>query len=99
MPASIPTLGYRSQRRAIFALRSQNLQPAEIAHKIGGLYARNVSAALQDSKRKTVQVPRDVIAALEPYAVRRGIKATKLAMLIISTAADEGMVDAILDDV
>jgi hypothetical protein len=51
-----------------------------------------------DLNVRTVRVPIDLLAELEPHAARRGISANKLVVLIIDAAIADNMIDAILDD-
>ncbi len=97
MPSAIPTLGYQSRAAAALALKSKGMRPTEIG-KLIGLTGRQVGFALQTKKRATLQFPRHMIEMLEPHAERRGISVTALAIAIVFAAAEDDMIDAILDD-
>lgn len=112
MGAPKQTLSYPSRTDAVFALRRQGLSTAAIAEKIGieskTVTALETSAANKRWKRRaprpseelgrTVIFPVDVLDALGPHAARRNMHPNNLARLIVSTAVDEKMIDAILDD-
>lgn len=46
----------------------------------------------------TIEVPGEVLRALRPYAAMRGTRAQDLARMILERVAEDGLVDAILDD-
>lgn len=104
-----PCLGYPSRTEAVHALRTQGLNTSEIASAIG-ISAKNVIALECSSGRarresrpaeklgRTVVFPVDILNSLSPHAARRNISTNHLARLIVSSAVDEGLVDAIMDD-
>lgn len=51
-----------------------------------------------EKMRRTVAVDRDVLNQLEPAASARGLTVTALVRRLLTEIADDGMVDAILDD-
>jgi hypothetical protein len=104
-----PTLGYPSRTAAVLALKADGLKPAAIAEKIGISVA--AVAALECSARRwagarsrnpdvcrTVLVPLGILQRLAPAARARGLRRETLAELIIETAVEDGLVDAVLDD-
>lgn len=106
MSAPKPCLGYRSRTAAVVALRGQGLHDAEIADRIG-IPAQTVGALAASAKRakrpaerdgRTVVFPVDILDRLRPHADRRGISCNELARRLVDIAAEEGMIDAILDD-
>lgn len=108
MGAAKPCLGYPSRTAAVHGLRAQGLTTRAIAAAIG--IPDNTVLALECGDRRirairpteemgrAVLFPVDVLAALGPHAARRGIHPNSLARLIVETAVDENMIDAILDD-
>lgn len=106
MSAPKPTLGYRSRTAAVIALRGQGLSDRQIADRIGITHAA-VSALAASGKRstrpaeangRTIVFPADILDRLAPHAEVRGISCNELARRIVDIAAEEGMIDAILDD-
>lgn len=110
MPPAKPALGYSSRSEAVIALRRRNLSTDEIARQLG--ITTSIVTALEHSAMRsrtrqvlpasqhgrTVLFPIDVLDRLQPHAAKRGIHANHLARLIVETAVDEDMIDAILDD-
>ena len=47
---------------------------------------------------KTILFPDDVLDRLRPHAERRGISCNELARRLVETSIEEGMIDAVLDD-
>lgn len=97
MPASIPTLGYPSRTEAVCALRVQGYRPARIG-RILGMTQHQVSNLLQSDRRHQVNFPREVLKLLEPHAARRGMSVSGLAIAIVFAAAEDKLIDALLDD-
>ncbi len=108
MGAAKPTLGYSSRTAAVMGLRSKGRSTRQIALAIN-IPAKTVLALEHSAARarrprpceqqgRTVVFPIDVLEALQPYADARGTHVNTLARLIVKTAADEFLVDAILDD-
>ncbi len=108
MPAPIPTLGYRSRTEACLALREQGMSEAAIAARIG-IEKKNVAALLcgalvkrrprpAERHGRTVLFPRDILESLRPHAQARGISANELVRRIVEAVADDGLIDAVLDD-
>lgn len=106
-----PTLGYPSRTEAVIALRQQGLSTTDIAGRIGispGTVTALECSAQRSAKPRgvrpaeqhgrTIVFPIDVLEALRPYALRRQLTVNALARRLIETIADDGMVDAILDD-
>lgn len=103
-----PTLGYASRTDAVLALRAKGLSNVLIAERIG-ISPSTVGALICSHERyrqprpaeangRTVVVPVDVLDALMVHAARRGISVNELVRRIVETAADDDLVDAILDD-
>ena len=103
-----PTLGFPSRTEALQAFRAQGVPTREIARRLG-VAVKTVSALEQSAARtrrirpaeemgRTVVVPVDVLDALAPHAARRGLSVNALVRRIVETVADEGIVDAVLDD-
>lgn len=97
MPNPLPTLGFPSKTAAVAAMREDGIRPSIIAKRIGLPSTRHATALLQSNMRRTVHVSRDVIEELGPFAKERGICAARLARLLVHTAVDQGLVNAILD--
>jgi len=47
---------------------------------------------------RTVVIPCDILDKLTPHAQRRGISVNELVRRLADVAADDGLVDGILDD-
>ena len=103
-----PTLGFPSRTEAMFALRRQGKTDRQIAAAMG-VSVKTLSALAQSADRKraprpaedmgrTVVVPIGVLDALKPHAERRNLSVNALVRRIVETVADEGMIDAVLDD-
>ena len=103
-----PALGYPTRTEAVHALRKQGLTTREIAGRFG-ISTSAVTAlelggggcrAVRPSERlgRTVVLSIDVLDALRPAAERRKITVAELVRRIVATVADEGMVDAVMDD-
>ena len=108
MGAPKPTLGYPSRTAAVSALRNAGHDTKQIAARIG-ISEANVTALEASASRprpmrpaeaigRTVLFPIDVLDRLKPYAERRRVTVNELARRIVETVADEGMIDAVLDD-
>lgn len=94
------TAGYPSRTAAVIALRADGLTPKEIAARCG-ISERAVAALEATARRrvgKPVRFPVDVLVALKPHAVARGLTTEELIRDLVSTVAREAMVDAVLDD-
>ena len=110
MGAPKPCLGYPSRTAAVIGLRTAGHTTRDIARAIG-IEEKTVIALEIGSSRprreprpsqqmgRTVVIPVDVLDALGPHAARRCISVNYLVREIISTVVDEGMVDAVMDDV
>lgn len=105
-----PTLGYTSRSEAVLALRRQGQSTKHIADVLD-IEPKTVLAlehsAMRAKKRqrrpaeehgRTVLFPTDILDRLRPHAARRGIHTNHLARLIVETALDERLIDALLDD-
>ncbi|WP_454280226.1 hypothetical protein [Sphingomonas sp. Marseille-Q8236] len=111
MGSPIPCLGYDSRSQAVAALRAQGQSTREIARRIG-IEPKTVSALEASQNRKdlsrtqscdlpnwnTVAIDADTLRALRPHAARRGISVVALARNLLIVLADDGLVDALLDD-
>lgn len=111
MPSAIPCLGYPSRTAAVAALRAEGLPSREIARRIG-VEVKTVTALEGSMARRdrpsqrtpelpswnTVAIDDDTLRALRPHAARRGVSVTTLARQLLATLADDGLVDALLDD-
>lgn len=103
MSKSHPVLGYPSKTAAVLASLKQGLSVRAIADRIG-IEEKSVMALETSSRRakrteeRTVVFPLETLDRLRPHATRRGISANELARRIVETAADEQMINAILDD-
>lgn len=107
MSGPIPTLGYPTRTAAVLALRAQGLTTGAIARRIG-IEPATVSA-LECSARRSPEAPRaqferpvvfpvGLLQRLGPAAARRGMTRERLAILIVETVVEDGMIDAVLDD-
>jgi hypothetical protein len=111
MGAPKPCLGYRSRTEAVLALRKAGYSTAAIAEKIG--IEVNAVSALESSgmrhhdrctpvkipaARNALLLPQKLINALAPHAELRGLRPTELAFCILETVVNDGMVNAVLDD-
>ena len=102
---SKPCLGYPSRTAAVHGLRAQGYKDSEIARRIG-ISQQTVAALAAYRKRqrkrseveRTVVVPIVVLDRLASAANIRGISVNELVRRIVETVADEGIVDAVLDD-
>lgn len=104
-----PCLGYPSRTAAVLALRDQGMTQSAIAAKIG-ISAGTVSALECSSRRwkgardgnpdicRSVLVPLGILQRLAPAARARGLRRETLAALIIEKVAEDGLIDAVLDD-
>lgn len=105
-----PCFGYRSRTEAVLAFRKAGLSTRQIADKLD-IGENTVTAlehsAMRSTKRaarpaeqhgRTILFPRDVLDALGPHAARRGIHPNSLARRIVETVVEQGLVDAVLDD-
>ncbi|ORE90977.1 sigma-70 region 4 domain-containing protein [Aurantimonas sp. 22II-16-19i] len=102
----------RSRRAEVVMLSLEGLTTAEIARRTGltrGTVSVYRSRAGLDLPRergpeepepttRTVRVPFDVLAMLQPFAAARDIHVCHLARDLIATIADDGIADAVLDD-
>jgi hypothetical protein len=106
MGAAKPTLGYPSRTAAVLALRAQRLPTDAIARRIG--ISPKTVVALECSADRSRQLVADgnqtilfsgeLLEDLRPHAARRGISVRQLARLIVETAVDHDLIDALLDD-
>lgn len=106
----LPTLGYRTRTDAVVALRSQGLDTATIAARVG-VEVKTVSAleasAARSKKRalrpaeeqgRTIVFPVDLLNELRRPAERRRIHPNRLVRLIVEAVVDGNLIDAVLDD-
>ena len=112
MPTAKPCLGYNTRTEAVIALRQQQVPDREIAQRIG--ISPSTVSALAASATRTGKKDRNAHAvdivhtgivlpmltrmALRKPAAERGLSVDRLAILIVETVADSGLVDAVLDD-
>ena len=100
-----PCLGYPSRTAAALAMDAEGMNYREIANKIG-ISGSAASALISGAKnkrpsvdgQKTVCIENDVLEALRPAAIRRGISVNKLCRDLLACIADDDITDAILDD-
>lgn len=108
---SIPTMGFRTRTEAALHLKSQGLGPTEIGRRLGisaGAAGALTSSVTRTRQPRSVREPRTLRTdaqfdmstrqKLRPFAARRGISLEALILQIVDTVAEEGLVDAILDD-
>ena len=62
------------------------------------MVARKRTPRPAETHGRTILFPTDILDALRPHADRRGITVNDLARRIVDVACEEGMIDAILDD-
>lgn len=100
-----PTLGYPSRTACAVALHNQGVHYTEIGRRMGvrpATAAALISGAKQKRPsvdgQKTVCVDDDVLAALRPAAIRRGITVNALCRQLLACIAEDDLADAILDD-
>jgi transposase len=112
MGAPKPCLGYRSRTEAVLALRKAGWSTAAIAERLGvsikSIYSlesssrrhqdRGTPARPPATTRNALLLPQKLINALAPHAERRGLRPTELAFFILETVVDDGMINAVLDD-
>lgn len=104
-----PIHGYPSRTAAVMALRAEGLRPGAVAQRLG--LPHKVVAALECSARRaqrparpsetsgrTVVLPIDVLDSLAGPAAERGVHVNELVRSIVEAVADDGLVDAVLDD-
>lgn len=94
-------LGYRSQTAAVQDLLKKGRSREQIAlainrgkSRVGGI----IHSAGRASMVEAVNVPREILDALKPYADARDISRHELARRLLQTIAADCMADAILDD-
>lgn len=96
-----PCLGYASRMEAARALQGSGLTPSEIAAHIGGSYSSVTSllykARLQSGTRD-VSIPCDTLDSLQEDAEARGVTVDTLVRRLLAHIAEDGIVDAVLDD-
>lgn len=98
-----PILGYPSVTAACVALHAQGLSEREIAKRVGRPQA-TVAALLISAKRTQdglvlrKKLPRAVVEALKPHAVKRNVGLSTLAVMLLEAIAEGDLVDAVLDD-
>ena len=103
-------LGFPTRTAAVLALRAQGVSDRAIAARLD-IEVKTVSAlAISAARTKRhsggeprptqpgLHVPSDILSALRPHAVKRGISVSRLALAIIETAVLQDLVDAVLDD-
>lgn len=109
MSGPVPTLGYRSKSQAAVALAAIGLPHREIASKLGVPTA--IVGALIDSGRRArkpctragaaevrAMLGSDIVNALQVAAERRNSTIAKVAARLLTCAARDDLIDAILDD-
>lgn len=108
---SIPTLGFRTRTEAALHLQAQGLGPTEIGRRLGisaGAAGGLTASITRQRQPRSAQAPRTLRTdaqfaigtrqKLRPFAAKRGISLETLILQIVDTVANEGLVDAILDD-
>lgn len=100
MPNPIPTLGYPSRTEAVVALHSQGIAVKDIAAQIGinEERAQRIIRVYGPDKRTNMSIERSLLLDLEPAANRRRTSSRMLAIRIIRTVVNSGLIDAVLDD-
>lgn len=111
MAGPLPCLGYPTRTAAVIALRGEGLSTREIARRIGvepktvtaleasrARYRGDHTPRARHEYRNVVPVDPDTLAALRPHAARRRISVDLLIQQLLMILADEGLVDALLDD-
>jgi DNA-binding CsgD family transcriptional regulator len=100
---SKPTLGYPTRRDAIINLHQQGKTRREIADLIN-ISMGYVSAVLSEAgctKRhfyNLIPIDADVLAMIQPEADRRNMPVKELVKTLIVKTAQDGLVNAIMDD-
>jgi hypothetical protein len=109
MSGPVPTLGYPSKSQAAIALCAQGLSHRQIAEKIG-VDPTAVGALLDSGLRRRRPVTRggalevrsilgsDIIKALQQAAEVRKTTVALVAARLLTHAARDGLITAILDD-
>jgi transcriptional regulator len=107
MSSPKPALGFRSRTEAIIVLRSQGLSTQQIATRLE-ISTKNVTALECSTHRSTKAeqhgrptpncFPLSVRQRLRPHAIRRGTSVDRLISEIVAAVAENGLVDAVLDD-
>lgn len=105
MATAKPTLGYPTRTDAAIALRAKGMDDRTIAKNLG-IQTKNVSALISSRKnlkrptnnQHTMALDSEILAALRPAAIRRGISVNKLCRDLLATIADDDLANAILDD-
>lgn len=94
-------LGYPSQTAAVQDMLTKGRSRDQIAlalnrgkGEVGGI----IHGAGRASMVEAVNVPREILDKLKPYADAREINRHELARRLLQVIAAEGMADAILDD-
>ena len=104
-----PSLGYASRTDAVIALRNEGRSTRAISAALG-ISASAVTGLEHSAARpkrrprpaeemgRTVLFPADVLDSLRPHAAQRGMHVNALARRIVEEVVDDGLVDAVLDD-
>ena len=111
--AAQPTLGYPTKHAAAKALRAKGLKPREIAALLGVSPSAAYQLLIYDKTRKrapagaqrwresgrtSLCLGKRLTHALTPAAQARGLSVTQLARRLLQAAAEDNLVDAVLDD-
>jgi hypothetical protein len=111
--AAQPTLGYPTKHAAAKALRARGLKPQEIAGRLGVSASAVYQLLIYDKAKKrspagsqrwretgrtSLWLGKRLTHALTPAAQARGLSVAQLARRLLQAAAEENLVDAVLDD-
>lgn len=102
MTKARPVLGYASETLAVQAMLAKGRNREEIAEALGKPQKR-VGAIIHSAGRRSgmfeaVNVPREILDALKPYADARNVSRHEIARRLLQTIAAERLADVILDD-
>jgi hypothetical protein len=109
MSGPVPTLGYKSKSQAAVALNDRGISHREIAQRVGVAVAA-VGALINSGKRAKRPCTRggalevrsmlggDTITVLQQAAEARGTTIAIITARLLTFAARDNLIDAILDD-
>ena len=106
MPAARPVLGYQSRYDACLALHSMGLSHRDIVQRFGAegqeISTTQIAALLTYARKRNayarITVPHEVMGPLVPHARMRGMTAAELAVRLLETISESGLINAVLDD-
>jgi hypothetical protein len=98
-----PTMGYPTRRDAIIAMHADGKTQKEIstALRVTKGYVSGVLSEAGRTRRTLhsyVTIPADTLAMIQDDADRRGVHVKELAARLLTKTAQDGLVDAIMDD-